>query len=156
MAHQKQLGSTSTLKTQGLLAALAQLKEEIPKITQTTPLPVHLDASKDIEKLLSEEAQEAIYHIVVEVMTNACRHARADNIYLRLYQQRANVITEVEDDGAGFDVAKVEARYASRGPGDPEIPDFKARAARVKGKTEIQSEPGKGTKVTVTIPIDIK
>lgn len=156
MVPQKQLESTFILETQGLLAALEQLKKEMPEITHTVPIPIHLEAGKDVEKLLSKEAQDAIFYIVAEAMANACHHAQTDNLYLRLYQHGTNVIAEVEDDGVGFDVAKVEARYAKREPSDSERLNFRARAALVKGKIEIQSAPGKGTKITVTIPVDLK
>ena len=118
--------------------------------------PHPLEAGKDVEKLLSKEAQDAIFHIAAEAMSNACHHAQADNLYLRLYQHGTNVIVKVEDDGVGFDVAKVEARYAKREPSDSERLNLRERAALVKGKTKIQSAPGKGTKITVTIPVDPK
>ena len=156
MVPQKQLESTFILETQGLLAALEQLKKEMPEITHTAPIPIHLEAGKDVEKLLSKEAQDAIFHIVAEAMSNACHHAQADNLYLRLYQHGTNVIVKVEDDGVGFDVAKVEARCAKREPSDSERLNLRERAALVKGKTKIQSAPGKGTKITVTIPVDPK
>jgi signal transduction histidine kinase len=156
MAPQKQLESTLILETQGLLAALEQLKKEITEITHTGPITIHLEAGKDVEKLLSKEAQNAVFHIVAEAMANACHHAQADNLYLRLYQRGANVITEVEDDGVGFDVAKVKARYAEHEPSKSKRLNLKERAASVKGKTEIQSTPGKGTKIKVTIPVDVK
>jgi signal transduction histidine kinase len=156
MVPQKQLESTFILETKGLLAALEQLKKEMPEITHTAPIPIHLEAGKDVEKLLSKEAQDAVFHIVVEAMANAYSHAKADNLYLRLYQHGTNVLAEVEDDGVGFDVAEVEACYAKREPSDSDRLNLRERAALVKGKTEIQSAPGKGTKITVTIPVDLK
>jgi signal transduction histidine kinase len=156
MIPQNQLELTVILETQGLLAALEQLKKEITKITHTAPIPIYLEAGKDVENLLSMEAQYAIFYIVGEAAANACRHAQADNLYLRLYQHGTNVIVEVEDDGVGFDVAKVEAHYAKREPSDSERLNLRERAALVKGKTRIQSAPGKGTKITVTIPVNDK
>jgi two-component system sensor histidine kinase NreB len=156
MVPQEQLKSTLVLESQGLLAALEQLKKDIAEIAKTALIPIHLEADKDIEKLLSKEAQDVIFHIAAEAIANACKHAQADNLYLRLYQHGTNVIVEVEDDGVGFDVAKVEARYAKREPSDSERLNLRERAALVKGKTEIQSAPGKGTKITVTIPVELK
>jgi signal transduction histidine kinase len=77
-------------------------------------------------------------------------HAQADNLYIRLHQRGTDVITEVEDDGLGFDVAKVKASHAE------EWLNLEERVALVKGKTEIQSTPGKGAKITVTIPVALK
>jgi NarL family two-component system sensor histidine kinase LiaS len=147
MVPQKQLDLTPILETQGLLAALEQLKKEIAK---TNPIPIHLEADKDVEKLLGQPAQKAIFSIVAETAASALVHAQADNLYLRLHQRGTDVITEVEDDGIGFDVVKVKASHTE------EWLDLEERAALVKGKVEIQSAPGKGTKVTVTIPVDLK
>jgi signal transduction histidine kinase len=82
MVPQKQLESTFILETQGLLAALEQLKKEMPEITHTAPIPIQLEAGTDVEKLLGKEAQDTIFYIVAEAMANACRHAQADNLHL--------------------------------------------------------------------------
>ena len=147
MMPQKPSDLTPILETQGLLAALEQLKKEIAK---TNPIPIHLDTDKDIEKLLGQPAQKVIFSIVTETIANALAHAQANNLYLRFHQRGTDVITEVEDDGLGFDVAKVKASHSEGWL------NLEKRAASVEGKAEIQSTPGKGTKITVTIPIDLE
>ncbi len=136
------------LETQGLIAALQQLKQ---KIAETDPLPViHLELEKEAEEALSKEAQGAIFYITEEATTNARKYAKAKNLWIRLYQRGLNVIAEIEDDGVGFDVAAMEANYASRG--SLGMINLRERATLVKGKTVIKSAPGQGTKVTVTVP----
>jgi len=136
------------LETQGLIAALQQLKQ---KISETDPLPViHLELDKDAESALSKEAQGAIFYITEEATTNVRKYAKAKNLWLRLYQRGLNVIAEIEDDGAGFDVAAIESNYASRG--SLGMINLRERATLVKGKTVIKSAPGQGTKITVTVP----
>ena len=147
MVPQKQSDLTPVLETQGLLAALEQLKKEIAK---TNPIPIHLEADKAVEKLLSQPAQKAIFSIIAETIANALAHAQADNLYLRLHQRGTDLIAEIEDDGLGFDIAKLKASHAE------EWRSFEQRAALSGGKTEIQSAPGRGTKITVTIPGDLK
>ncbi len=135
------------LESQGLSVALELLKEET---MATNPISIHLEIDKAVEKLLSQLAQEVLLSLVVEAVANASKHAQADNLYLRLYQHGQHVVVEVEDDGAGFDGAKVEADC-------PEARLYQdQRAAMVNGKTAIQSAPGKGTKVTLSIPIDVE
>ncbi len=136
------------LETQGLIAALQQLKQ---KVAETDPLPViHLELDKNAENALSKEAQGAIFYITDEATTNVRKHAKAKNLWIRLYQRGLNVITEIEDDGVGFDVAALEADYASRG--SLGMINLRERATLVKGKTIIKSTPGRGTKITVTVP----
>jgi signal transduction histidine kinase len=137
------------LETQGLIPALEQLKQ---KISETDPLPViHLELNKEAEALLNKEAQGAIFYITDEATTNVRKYARAKNLWIRLNQRGMNVIAEIEDDGVGFDVAAIEANYATRG--SLGMINLRERATLVKGKTVIKSAPGQGTKVTVTIPV---
>ena len=78
MVPQKQLDLAPVLETQGLLAALEQLKKEMAK---TNPIPIHLEPDKDVGKFLDQPAQETIFSIVAETAANALAHAQADNLY---------------------------------------------------------------------------
>lgn len=136
------------LETQGLAPALEQY---VQKLAETDPLPIHLEVAGDINKLLESDAQGAIFYIVEEAIANARKHAQAKDLWIRLYQRGMSVIAEVEDNGKGFDVAKVEAGYAERS--SLGMLNLQERSSLVGGKTVIQSKPGKGTKITVTVPI---
>ena len=138
------------LETQGLIPALEQLKQ---KLSETNPLPIHLEADKEAGALLSQEAQGALFYIVEEATTNVRKYAKANNLWIRLYRRGTTVITEIEDDGTGFDVAQVEENYATRG--SLGMRNLYERAELVKGKTVIKSALGQGTKITVTIPVNI-
>ncbi len=139
------------LETQGLAAALTQLVQKVSEIDST---PIHLDVDEEAAALLSKEAQGAVFHIIEESLNNARKYAGARNIWIRIYPRGTNVVAEVEDDGKGFDVAAVEASYDERG--SLGLKNLRERAILVKGKTVIRSAPGKGTKVTVTIPVERK
>ncbi len=138
------------LESQGLIAALEQLRQ---KINETDSLPIHLEADREAEKLLTKDAKGAIFYIVEEAIANVRKHARAHNLWVRISRRGLNVVAEVEDDGQGFDVAALESDYASRG--SLGMINLRERAILVKGKTVITSTPGQGTKVTVTVPVDI-
>jgi NarL family two-component system sensor histidine kinase LiaS len=153
VGDQEQHKWTRILETQGLLAALEDLMQET---MEAKPILIHLEADADVEKLLSKGAQEAVFSIAAESIANACKHARADNINIRLYRRGTDVIAEVQDDGVGFDVGQVKADLAERRRRDPELSDLWQRAAAVGGEFRIQSTPGKGTKVTVTVPVEDK
>ncbi len=137
------------LESQGLIAALSQVQQ---KVNETDPIPIHMETEREAEALLSEEAQGAIFYIMWEAVTNARKHANADNVWIRLYTKGMNVIGEVEDDGEGFDVAAMESNYANRG--SLGMINVRERATLVGGKTVIRSSPGNGTTVRVTIPVD--
>lgn len=136
------------LETQGLVPALSQY---IQKLAETDPLPIHLEAQDKVDEVLDKEAQGALFYTIEEAITNARKHAKANNLWIRLYQRGMSVIAEVEDDGKGFDVAEVEEKYAERS--SLGMMNLRERSTLVGGKTVIQSTPGKGTRITVTIPI---
>lgn len=139
------------LETQGLIPALQQLKK---KRAETDPLPViHLELDKKAETLLSKEAQGAIFYITDEASTNVRKHAEAKNLWIRLYQHGMNAVVEIEDDGVGFDVVALEANYATRG--SLGMLNIRERAKLVKGRSVIKSAPGQGTKITITIPVEV-
>ena len=92
----------------------------------------------------------ALYYISQEALNNVLRHAGAESVVVRLKQKRVNVNFEIEDDGRGFDVKKANA---SDGMG---LKNMRERTALIGGKFKLHSVPGKGTKITVTVPKDSK
>ncbi len=135
------------LESQGLVAALEQLTQ---KIQETVSFDIDLKADREVDKLIDKDAKGAIFYIVEEATNNVRKHAHADNLSIRIFQRGMNVVAEVADDGIGFDVAEMEANYASRG--SLGMMNLRERAVLVKGKTVINSAPGKGTRITVTVP----
>ncbi len=136
------------LESQGLVAALEQLRS---KVQETSSVSIHLEADRGVDRELTKEAKGAIFYIVEEAFANARKHAHAKNIWIRLFQRGMSILAEVEDDGVGFEVAAMEADYASRG--SLGMINLRERAMLVKGKTLIVSAPGRGTTVTVTVPV---
>ncbi len=139
------------LETQGLGPALEQY---VQKLGETERTPVQLEIETGVDGYLSKEAQGALFYIVEEAITNARKHSQAKNFWIRLYKRGMSVICEVQDNGKGFNVAAVEASYAERS--SLGMMNLRERAALAGGKTVIQSEPGKGTKITTTVPIKEK
>jgi signal transduction histidine kinase len=73
------------------------------------------------------------------------RHAQAATCRVSLYRDEDGGVLEVDDDGRGFD------------PGDPSgigqgLRNLRERADALGGRAEIDSTPGQGTRVRVTIP----
>ncbi|MBN1260928.1 MAG: GAF domain-containing protein [Anaerolineae bacterium] len=135
------------LETQGLVAALEQY---IAKLAETDPLQIHLEAQANADTFIDKESQGALFYMVEEAITNARKHARATDLWVRIYQRGMSMIAEIEDNGRGFDVAAIEENYDQRG--SLGLLNLRERAVLVKGKTVIQSTPGEGTKVTIAVP----
>ncbi len=92
----------------------------------------------------------SLFRIIQETLTNAAKHARAKEIKIHLSQSENTIEALIEDDGCGFDLAKVEQdRRKKHGVG---FLGMRERAAFLNGKCLIESRPGRGTRVHVILP----
>jgi two-component system NarL family sensor kinase len=132
----------STLETRPLAEAVAALSRQF---TADTGVRVRLDVSE--VGPLSEDVESEVFRIAGEALTNIRKHAGAREATLRLDRVRGNLRLIVADTGAGFHLR--DARR--RGFGLTGIED---RARVVGGRVKIRSMPGRGTTITVTVPID--
>jgi signal transduction histidine kinase len=82
-------------------------------------------------------------------MTNVIRHAKAKSVRVTLCQEEVNILLVVEDDGIGFCESGLSNSLDSLG-----LLGMKERAQFCGGDVQISSSPGKGTKVTVRVPVD--
>lgn len=98
---------------------------------------------------LSPEIEAAAYRIVQEALTNIARHARADSCRVCLQRLSDTVLVTVEDDGMGFDVAEAQRTGDRRGLG---LIGIRERVESLHGTTRLESEPGKGVRITVELP----
>ena len=137
------------LETQGLQAALEQY---IAKRAETDPLPIHLDALPNVDKVLTKDQQGMIFYIIEEAISNARKHAHADNIWVKLWLESDAFVAEVVDDGVGFDTSVLEVGYDERG--SLGMLNMRERAGLVGGSWAIESQLGKGTRVSLRVPLE--
>jgi signal transduction histidine kinase len=102
-----------------------------------TPRPLH----PEVEVTLLRAAQEAL--------TNARRHAQASRISVTLTYFDDEVSLDVIDDGRGFDPSAVAAPGPAGGHG---LAGMRERAERLAGRLEIESAPGEGTAIALSLP----
>ena len=136
------------LESQGLKAALEQY---ISKLAETDATSIHLEAAPGVDQALDRNTQGVTFYIIEEAIGNARKHARAENIWVRLYIQDRVFYSEVEDDGTGFDVDAVQVRYDERG--SLGMVNMQERAELINGKLTIASAPGKGTRIQMSTPL---
>ena len=103
------------------------------------PVDLHLDGDR----------ATATFRIFQECMTNVIRHAQAKSVRVALVQEEENILLVVEDDGIGFSESGLSNSLGSLG-----LLGMKERAQFCGGDVQISSFPGKGTTVTVRVPID--
>jgi signal transduction histidine kinase len=91
----------------------------------------------------------AAFRIFQECLTNVIRHAQAQSVHVDLSQENDYILLVVEDDGIGFCEPDLSNTLGSLG-----LLGMKERAQFCGGEVQIQSSPGKGTTVTIRIPVD--
>jgi signal transduction histidine kinase len=136
------------LESQGLQAALEAMAE---KVNETYNQNVIVEIDENTVEVLDIAKLGVIFYIVEEAVNNARKHARAEHIWIRLSSVSTEVgLLEIEDDGAGFDVNSVNMFYDSRG--SLGLFTLKERAELISGVIQIESLPGKGTRILVYVP----
>jgi two-component system sensor histidine kinase UhpB len=94
---------------------------------------------------LGDDAQLVVYRVAQEALSNAARHSGAERVEVRLRRTEAGgVLLEVSDDGRGFAFDESE-----RGLG---IGGMRERALLIGAELTIESRPGRGTTVRLTVP----
>lgn len=132
----------SMLDDLGLGPALEWQGRELSR-RSGVPINVQIDGSIDH---LPETHRTCVYRVVQEALTNCARHAHAKSIRVTIYGKEDFVEATIQDDGVGFD------------PKDPELRGLgllgiEERAKELNGRIAIVSNLGKGTSLTVELPI---
>lgn len=98
------------------------------------------------ERRLDSKMEVALFRLVQESVQNAIKHAKTNEIEVKLEMNRTNVNVVIKDNGVGFDPSvKKEGSFGIRG--------MKERVELLDGKMEIQSQIGVGTCVMISVPI---
>lgn len=96
---------------------------------------------------LPPRVEVALYRVCQEALANVARHADAERVHVRLIATPEQVRLVVEDDGSGFDASNAsEDRHGLVGMNE--------RAKMLGGSLNVQSSPGAGTRVEVTVPLE--
>jgi len=122
----------------------AALQETLLKFQHQTGLPTQLKIDGAGLSLLPD-VQVQVLHVVQEALSNVRKHAQASNVTLDVHKG-AGWRFVVRDDGCGFD--------ANRPPSKVHVGTriMRERAERIGAVVAIESKPGQGTAVTLTLP----
>ena len=93
----------------------------------------------------TDEAEVAVYFSCLEAIQNVARHAgREAHATLRLNYDRGMLAVCIQDDGRGFDTARTEERTG--------LTNIRERIQTLGGTVELNSSPGRGTVLTLSLP----
>ncbi len=134
------------LEELGLVPALywyfSEYKKRQPQISF-----VHTISISDLR--IPEEAEMALYRVIVEALTNISRHARADHVCFSMAREENRLHVQVEDNGCGMELESAK----QRGMG---LLGMQERIHRAGGHFFLDSAPGSGTRLSIWLPLAAK
>jgi signal transduction histidine kinase len=136
------------LESQGLSAALEQLAD---KMQDMHGQRVAINVYPGAVEILDGHQQGVLFYVVEEAVNNARKHAQAEVIRVNLSRKTDVVMCKIADNGVGFDTSAVDNNYERRG--SLGMVNMRERVALLDGTLQIASEIGKGTTITVLVPI---
>jgi signal transduction histidine kinase len=122
--------------------------DELRANTATT---VAVEVEPAFSAVLSAAQAEQLRHLITEALSNVLRHAGARRVVARLSTRAGQLALEITDDGVGFDVARPIGR-GRRGRAQG-IENMQRRAEILGGRLDVRSEPGRGTTLSLTMPV---
>ena len=126
-----------------------RLKEELSIFSARSGFHVELQCAIDAGDLPIDIEKE-LYFTLREGVLNAVRHARASEIGLSLARSQSGYQAKLIDNGVGFVVA------ASEGSSHYGLKGMRERVQKLGGTLDIESAPGKGTRIDIQIPFSGK
>lgn len=124
---------------------------------------LHLRRNDNLDVVLKVEGEDrgltsivsvTLYRIIQEACNNAIRHSKAKRIYIRLAFLNQNIELDVEDNGVGFDISKVEEHETEDFLHGFGLSTMRERARLLAGSFSIDTKPGVGTKIHVFVPVN--
>ena len=130
-----------TISQFGLQRALEDLLAAVE-----TPGKLQVELSTyGLEQRLEQKLEIAVYRMVQEMVSNALKHSRASELSMQVTRSAGALNLIVEDNGIGYDPAKV-----NEGMG---LGNIRSRAAEFKGVVHVDTRSGRGTIISVDIPL---
>ena len=137
----------SSIDDLGLVESIHDLAESI---RATKKLSIEFYHQGPIDQMLSEQQKLMLFRIAQEQANNVLKHAEARNLIIELIMEENAVDLSISDDGKGFDMDSVKGK---KGLG---LSNISSRAELFNGEVNIVSAPGKGCKMKIHVPIQIK
>ena len=136
----------SRLLSSGLSGAVRNYLEQFRELCR---IPVEYSTNLETENIrLSPEMEVQAFRIVQEALSNIRKHSKASRASVQMNFRDEQLVLIIEDNGIGFDLLSHSASVKSQFG----LQTMRERAESLHGEFMIQSQPRKGTKITVTLP----
>jgi PAS domain S-box-containing protein len=134
------------LEERGLMPAL---REAVTRFG--IELGIETELAGILPRPLSADLETLAYRVVQEALTNAAKHARAQRVVVSVEATASSLRVEVDDDGRGFDSGMTREFLRQGRVG---LASMRERVELANGTFVIRSNPGRGTSIVATLPVD--
>jgi signal transduction histidine kinase len=133
----------NALLKSGLVAAVRDLVQRTDNARFKMNLIIH-----GLNERMHENIESVSFRVLQELINNIMKHAQATEVTIQLIREGAEFTIMIEDNGKGFDVQKIKKE------GGIGLKNIESRVAYLNGRIDYDSQPGRGTTVTVDIPLE--
>ncbi len=123
----------------------AALRDFVDKIDKKN-LDIHLYA-EGLDERLDSDIETVLYRVIQECVNNVIKHSEASTLDISIVRDKEGISATIEDNGKGFDVLDKET-FDGIG-----LKNIRTRVEYLKGTAEFDSTPGRGTVVSLYVPI---
>jgi signal transduction histidine kinase len=134
----------SLLEDLGLTEAL---KAECERFSRQESISAEVTL-RDVPDDIIPETALCLYRVAQEALRNVARHARASRVDISVRPLNSGLQLVVHDDGIGFDPARQRTRRSLG------LASMRERVILVNGELDVESAPGQGTTILVTVPLN--
>jgi PAS domain S-box-containing protein len=134
-----------SLEIFGLVKAVEELCSKDQLLTQ---IKILIKESEGFPRLALQQ-EFALFRIIQEFINNALKHSKADSLRIEFRRKKKLALVSLMDNGIGFDLTKIRGR----GMG---LNNVRSRLRPYNGEVNILSQPGKGTRYEISIPVENK
>jgi signal transduction histidine kinase len=133
------------------LGLVPTLRSFVKSFSDRTGTQINFNATPDVEKLEIEQ-KTALYRVAQESLTNIAKHAEASYGAVKIHKVRNGIELEIKDNGKSFRVDDPTSANRKKRLG---LLGIQERVRLANGEFQVQSTPGKGTKLKVWIPFKL-
>ncbi len=127
------------------LGLASAIEQELRMIEKTLSIRASLSYDEN-ELVVTDEQTIVVFRMVQEILNNCIKHARASSLDVDISTAQSKSCITVADNGVGFDIDSLDEKETGIG-----LKSMQRRAQLINAQVQINSAPGKGTKVTICL-----
>jgi signal transduction histidine kinase/streptogramin lyase len=134
-----------------LASLLARVRQFASDVLEPRKISFDFPAPSEVQKIKLDADQRRHLHLIFkEAINNIARHADCTSVALGVRIVDNRLTAELQDDGRGFNISP---EAAANGRGGHGLENMRRRVAQLDGQLKVESEPGRGTRLRLSVAL---